>query len=879
MDVKKSICYMSLADAFLSRLRKEAVNRTRSRIMKGVGVEVLPVSQDRQDFIYDYLTKLYEQKKGTFSKPKIFARQTIYECERSNACKGNSSGDPTKTRANGCTAYVSFMFEEGATITACIIRYRLVHNGHDPTNREESRVSRIDQSLRLIIESHLKGGMKVSDVMNEIAKWNKAHKHTDHKNRRYFPSRQDIQQLALSLKKPIKVPLNNSLESKKPRKYDTLNKDNVTRLLRTEYRETCVYYQSRTTTGANPRPLIVVLQNSEQRDMFNLHGQHLVFIEKNYEGLRQYGNAVYVLVVRDNQGNAFPVAYVITSSDDGHTFTQALEKLRSRCQTNPKIFFLDRELHSFAEAMSTMYTESLFLISWHQVAQEVHKWLQTSPVSEKEHADVRRVLIHFISELKGTETEEEFIFTVSEMEQRIEFAAFTSMLQADWLPCAEKWCDFSRNCFYDMEANSLIERFFLKIHHQFLKGLHTRKSLEELLRLIADNVMEHRNFIDGMVNMSILMEGTASEQAGVLLHQGWSQLVTWQGHWMAHVPCHNIPETVYRVNLVTMECECPTLTYLGPCLHLCLLLMLAQSREGLTPEQERHRLASEAYENSDFIMDGVSCMTFHNGILCVTELGNRKCTCVASAFDVECVGKILLKIADGTEEAVTYTIPSSVVSASKLEGTSPPHIVSSESDVQFSGRDGDISSYTITVSSQPEKSTIPSSTHSLKVENEKPIVIQTRTKVEARVDSLERPKSRSLLLCDQKTKGKGGIKQEFSIDPKLSSQEIIEKLYKWSTSSSFTDSDLLNEMLRDIHNHVWEEQYPVLSEIQAVKENTSKKPVDPSKKKLRAVVRTVKRQRNTDDHEDDQILAVIPSLKVSRSGRHIKIKEEPDFVT
>lgn len=88
MDTKKSICYMSLADAFLTRLRKDAMNRTRSRIMKGVGVEVLPVTLDRQDFIYDYLTKLYDQKKGTFSKPKIFARQTIYECERSNACKG-----------------------------------------------------------------------------------------------------------------------------------------------------------------------------------------------------------------------------------------------------------------------------------------------------------------------------------------------------------------------------------------------------------------------------------------------------------------------------------------------------------------------------------------------------------------------------------------------------------------------------------------------------------------------------------------------------------------------------------------------------------------------------------------------------------------------
>lgn len=117
---------------------------------------------------------------------------------------GNSTGDPTKTRANGCSAYVSFMFEEGATITACVVRFRLTHNGHDPTNREESRVSRIDPSLKFIIEMNINNGMKISGIMSEIAKWNKSHKNTDHHNRRFFPTRQDIQQLALSMKKPLK---------------------------------------------------------------------------------------------------------------------------------------------------------------------------------------------------------------------------------------------------------------------------------------------------------------------------------------------------------------------------------------------------------------------------------------------------------------------------------------------------------------------------------------------------------------------------------------------------------------------------------------------------------------------------------------------------
>lgn len=871
---------MSLADAFLTRLRKEAENRTRSRIMKGVGVEVLPVTIDRQDFIYDYLTKLYDGKKGTFSKPKIFAKQTIYECERSNACKGSSSGDPTKTRANGCNAYVSFMFEEGATTTACIVRFRLVHNGHDPTNREESRVSRIDLSLKVLIETHINSGMKISEIMNEIAKWNKIHKNTDHRNRRYFPTRQNIQQLALSLKKPLKVLHDKNFETKKPRKYDTVNKDNITRLLRTELREICVYYQSQTTTGANPRPLIVVLQNSDMLEMYAVQGQHLLYVEKNYEGLRQYGNAVYVLVVRDDKGNSFPIAYIITSDDDGLTFVQALQKLTTRCQIIPRAFFLDQEIHHFSEMMAAVYPESHFFISWYQVAQEVHKWLQNSPVSGKEHADVRKVLIHYLLELKGYDMEEDFLLASNEMHQRIDFETFTTMFQAAWLTCAAKWSNYGRSSFFgNSDAVFVTERFFLRIRHQFLKGLHTRKSLEELLRLITEKVIEHRNFVEGVVNMSLLLEGTANEQAGLLLNQGWSQLVTWQGQWVAHVPCHNMLETTYRVNLITMECECPVASYMGPCLHLCLVIALAQLRDGPTPEEERRRLASEAYENSDYIMDHVSCITFHNGVLCVTKLENWKCICIASAFDVDCVGKILLKIAEGAEEAVTYTIPTSVSTSSAcLISSSGSLSKNADENAIISSKLEAVPSFTITVSSQTEKDSATEG--SFNVIQEQPIVIQTRTGLETKSTNLAQiisstTSEMTLNNIDPIKIIKNEMNDQLD-ESDYSSQAIIEKLYHWSKSKEFTDSDILKDLLKETHDFVWEKQ-----NFSKQLDTNDKKVNVVGNKKLRAVVRTVKRPRNhveDEEQEFDKMACVIPSVKVSRSGRIIKVKEEPDFV-
>lgn len=895
---------MSLADAFLYRLRQEAESRTKRRLQKGVGVDVLPVVGKRVIFMTEYLSKLYEQKKGTFCKPKTFARQIIYECERSNTCKGTSSGDPTKTRANGCSAYVSFMFEEGATITACIVRYRLTHNGHDLANREQSKVNRIDNKLKVIIENNINRGMKTNEVLADISRWNKVRGNIDHKDRRFFPSRQDIMQLALSMKKPAKpaIVANSDLKNTKKRNDKEMNTDGLSRLVKSELRDSCIFYQSRTTTGNNPRPLIIVLQNPDQRRTFSLNGHQVVFMDKNYDGLCEYGSAVYVLVVLDNEENPLPVAYIITSTDDGQVLGQALKKIKTKCpEVIPKAFFIDSELRHFATIINSVYKESEIFIPWYQIIQKVHSWLMISPVKEKQHADVRKILLQNLLELKKSLSKTLFDLTVSEMNKQIEFDDFTDMLQIEWLSCSSKWCQYGRTSILD---NISFDKVFMKIKYQFLKGFQNKRAVEELVRVIADNITEYRNFVIGLLNMCVVLEGTAGEQAMSLLQQGWSMLVTWEDRWCADVPCHNTPDTFYRVNLTTMECQCTKQSLLGMCVHLYLLFTISQTRDGPTPEQERYRLASEAFENSDFIMDDDSCITLHCKSICVTQIDNRKCTCPASDLNVECVGMILLKIAEGIEEAVTYSVPS----INKPDTIEPQIIECNDNDDEL-----DIDSYTddmkcanslenldksinisttldisdsipVTTSISEinfpiecvfdqsyEESNTEGSTSISKIE--KPVLIQTTTGINNKEyftshifnEKLEKP------ICKQEE----------------SSRYLIEQLYKWSQSSAYKDSEEIHSLLQQASLHMTDITLTNNTSHQklSVKVATQKRKPNNSMP-LNIICSSSKRPKNTgatsykDEIEMELEQEKSPqNIKFSRSGRTLKIKEEPDFVS
>lgn len=92
-------------ESFLVYLKNSA------RPSKAVGVvtEVFLVSDNTEFFIREQLNELRENGHGIFSRLKHQKDDYLeYQCERHNKPRGRSSGLSTQTRANRCTAFVSF---------------------------------------------------------------------------------------------------------------------------------------------------------------------------------------------------------------------------------------------------------------------------------------------------------------------------------------------------------------------------------------------------------------------------------------------------------------------------------------------------------------------------------------------------------------------------------------------------------------------------------------------------------------------------------------------------------------------------------------------------------------------------------------------------
>lgn len=100
--------------------------------------EVIPFSGEETDFMQGYIKKLEEETKSTFKSPVSTHKDYFYfSCERSTKASGKSKGEPTKTRANSCKAYVSFKIIKDGSFTGAVVNKMLQHNGHDVCMKEE----------------------------------------------------------------------------------------------------------------------------------------------------------------------------------------------------------------------------------------------------------------------------------------------------------------------------------------------------------------------------------------------------------------------------------------------------------------------------------------------------------------------------------------------------------------------------------------------------------------------------------------------------------------------------------------------------------------------------------------------------------------------
>ncbi|XP_067247240.1 guanylate-binding protein 4-like isoform X1 [Chanodichthys erythropterus] len=115
--------------------------------------EVIPFSGEETDFMQGYIKKLEEETKSTFKSAVSTHKDYFYfACERSTKASGKSKGEPTKTRANSCKAYVSFKIIKDGSFTGAVVNKMLQHNGHDVCMREEGVKKHIDPELLTFIE-------------------------------------------------------------------------------------------------------------------------------------------------------------------------------------------------------------------------------------------------------------------------------------------------------------------------------------------------------------------------------------------------------------------------------------------------------------------------------------------------------------------------------------------------------------------------------------------------------------------------------------------------------------------------------------------------------------------------------------------------------
>ncbi|XP_051512011.1 uncharacterized protein LOC127416615 [Myxocyprinus asiaticus] len=118
------------------------------RIQRSVHI----VKSSRAEFMEQYLASV--EPLGRFVTLKKRGENFFqWRCERSRIPRGQSSGCPTKTKANHCGAYISFKFKSDKSIDCCVVRLQPEHSGHNVDIVKENVV--IEKVVIVDMDEHI----------------------------------------------------------------------------------------------------------------------------------------------------------------------------------------------------------------------------------------------------------------------------------------------------------------------------------------------------------------------------------------------------------------------------------------------------------------------------------------------------------------------------------------------------------------------------------------------------------------------------------------------------------------------------------------------------------------------------------------------------
>lgn len=293
---------------------------------------------------------------------------------------------PMSTRANDCCAYVSHQFFQIKNIQICVQRVNPVHKNHNVNDVSQYRKSRICPELTEQIDEWFGANLKKNDIRDRCLAWAKARGHFDTNDRRYYPSIIDIKTLYVKYKKNIersqrppkiqrvtgpgrnRVGKHNycrgggksliemeeeAMEDVKPTiiiRPRTVNQQKQTETIKLSIvnnqnneesdeeddddeeempRNHVLFCQETSKKSTSTRlPVLLVLQTDWQQEQMIKYGNDIVFMLTTYTD----GNVLYIVVVRDDSGEAIPVCYAFMSEETEQSVGRFLDSLQANLE-------------------------------------------------------------------------------------------------------------------------------------------------------------------------------------------------------------------------------------------------------------------------------------------------------------------------------------------------------------------------------------------------------------------------------------------------------------------------------------------------------------------------------------------------------------------
>lgn len=128
-------------------------------------------------------------------------------------------------------------------------------------------------------------GKKNHEALLVAKEWSEALGHEDKNNRRYFPTPKDISYLREVFTRFVVV-ANHKAQCHgfifyRQKHLDPNDALSCSRLLKTDLQDQTLFFQP---LHSDKQPLIIVLQNEEQRALFSECGTNLAFVDASYSG-------------------------------------------------------------------------------------------------------------------------------------------------------------------------------------------------------------------------------------------------------------------------------------------------------------------------------------------------------------------------------------------------------------------------------------------------------------------------------------------------------------------------------------------------------------------------------------------------------------------